>query len=117
MPIPDRLIDKTTIVKNHTVWTHMVCIIIRVTLGLLVLKNKIQLKNAQYIGLCVLCIFMYKYINVSPIWKVYIRTLIVYTLVSSSIKLELSKETIGILIIVDALLAVQSRHITSNFLS
>jgi hypothetical protein len=65
------------------------------------------------ICLSVVSIFTYKYIILPNVWKVYLRTVIVYLLVglSNLVYKDKYSSVNGTLIIVDALMGLQSRHI------
>ena len=40
--IPEIYRDNTTIVKNHTQYTHYICVLIRMMLGSLIVLNKLS---------------------------------------------------------------------------
>lgn len=105
--------DETTIVKNHTLKTHLFCIFLRITLGILVIKQIIPINLLLLISLFVIIIFTNKFFKLPNVWKVYLRTVIVYLLVglSAYIYKEKYSSVNGTLIIVDALMGLQSRHI------
>lgn len=125
--IPERLIDNTTYYrkneKNHTIYTHMICIIIRIILGLLI-YFKIG-STFKYYNIClyilfalIIAFFSYKlYITKNSTWKVYLRTILIYinNIIITLFDINQTRNNSGLLIILDALMAVQSRHIQNNF--
>ena len=111
--------DKTTIYKHHNVFTHLFCVLLRITIGLLLIFYKDKL-NQSYLLLLFAFLslgFLFKYLNVFlnniNIWKVYLRTSIVYGIGSYMIYTNQYKEA-GLLVIIDALLGLQSRHLSSS---
>ena len=111
--IPEVLRDNTTIVKNHTLKTHIFCILLRIVLGLLIISNKISLNIIQILSLFVVITFTYKFFKLSHIWKVYMRTVLSYAIVLFLVAYYKDKylNVAGTIIIVDALMGLQSRHI------
>ena len=114
----DCLSDKTTIYKHHTIFTHLFCVVLRIIIGLTLLLYSHKINKTYLIILCsFLSIgFLIKFINVCTkninIWKVYLRTAIVYGLSSYFIHSNQYRDA-GLLIIIDALMGLQSRHISS----
>jgi hypothetical protein len=111
--IPELLKDPTTIVKNHTLKTYIFCVLIRITLGLLIITNKIP-KNILIINCLFIIIgFSYKFYKLEKVWKVYLRTILVYTIVLGLTLIFNNQynQVSGSLIIIDALMGLQSRHI------
>lgn len=110
MGIPNRLIDNTTIYKHHTVYTHLFCIVLRCFIGLV---SIFQFENYKYsltwLSLLIFIGFGYKFIYNNHTWKVYLRTSISYIIVYFLLNYN-KNELAGLLIIVDALLGIQSRH-------
>ena len=115
--------DNTTIVKNHTIKTYIFCVLFRILLGLLVITNKLRKNLIIIISLSAIIIFLYKYFKLPLVWKVYLRTILIYTTVL--ILTVLSTRSLnnrdnnynnisGTLIIIDALMGLQSRHIFSR---
>ena len=115
--------DNTTIIKNHTMKTYIFCVLFRILLGLLIITNKLSKKLIIIISLLVIIIFLYKYFKLPLVWKVYLRTILIYTTVL--ILTVLSTRSLdnrdnnynnisGTLIIIDALMGLQSRHIFSR---
>ena len=111
--IPEIYRDNTTIVKNHSMRNHVVCVIIRIGLGILVLNNTIPTKILAIFCLFIVAAFGNKFYKLPNVWKVYIRTVLVYATIGLLILLYDNKYTnvYGTLIIVDALMGLQSRHI------
>jgi len=123
-PIPERLRDESlSCTKNNTSLLFIFCIIIRIVLGMLVFYNVIPPIFIYILSAFIIVAFSYKYIFNKKIWKNYLRTIILYTLViifTSLNKSRLNKSNFnigGIIIIFDALMGQQSRFITGNFVS
>ncbi len=119
-PIPDDLVDKSlSYYPRHNVYTHLGCAVLRTGLGLTLINPNID-KNTRsaiiYIIIIALIVFGIKYLKVSAnniiLWKSYLRMLVAYSaaLYLTTINQDSSA---GLLIIADALIAVQSRHTTS----
>lgn len=117
MNITDRLVDKNTIVKNHTIWTHLFCVLLRITLGISIIRGWVSLEKASYLALIVVLIFGRKYMTNNNNWKIYLRSVLVYIIVMTTKYTQLPKEIVGTLVIVDALMGLQSRRIAGNFLA
>ncbi len=111
--IPEVYRDNTTIVKNHSSYSHLGCVIFRSILGILVINKTIPTKILLILSLFIAISFTYKYFKLRNVWKVFSRTIIVYTIIAILIlKYDDKYSTVyGILIIVDALMGLQSRHI------
>jgi hypothetical protein len=108
MDIPDRLIDKTTIYRKHTVWTHLFCVLLRIALGISVILNKTSSDFIIWLAYFVIFTFGYKFLYNNNTWKVYGRTMLIYTIVLFFI--NTNRDISGIFIIIDALMGFQSRH-------
>ena len=132
--IPERLIDLTTVFekhnKRHTLYTHLGCILLRIILGLLIYYKVKGFKSYTFVSiLCILVITFFgnKVFNTqNKTWKVYIRTILFYSisLIINSTDYHIlniynkqSRNITGIIIIIDALMGLQSRHIQNNFIS
>ena len=111
--IPDLLKDNTTIIKNHTLKTHIFCILLRIIIGLLIITDKISKKIILLLCLFVVLTFTYKFFKINHIWKVYLRTVLSYAIVLFiTIKYDNKYNSVsGTIIIIDALMGLQSRHI------
>ena len=110
--IPEILRDKTTLIKNHTLKTYIFCILLRITIGLLTIANKIPITILQILSIFVIVMFLYKFIKIEKIWKNYLRTVLIYSIVLFLITKYNTKyiELAGLLIIFDALMGLQSYH-------
>ena len=42
--IPEKLRDNTTIIKNHTLKTHIFCVLLRIAIGLSIITDKLPTK-------------------------------------------------------------------------
>ena len=111
--IPEVYRDNTTIVKNHSKYSHLGCVVLRCIIGILVINKIIPTKILLILSLIITIGFTYKYFKLQNIWKVFLRTIIVYAIIAILILKYNDKYTTvyGILIIVDALMGLQSRHI------
>jgi hypothetical protein len=111
--IPPVFRDNTTLIKNHPMRNHLFCVGIRSALGVLVMSNKINNKLLIVLSALVVIIFLNKFFKLPQVWKVYMRTVLVYFIIFLlAFKFgEKYNTVIGTLIIVDALMGLQSRHI------
>lgn len=130
--IPERLEDKFTATyqkgQRHNTYTHLGCVLLRIILGLLIYFKIGFFKNILFL-LClyitILIFFSHKlFITKNKTWKVYIRTILYYTISLLINSLDHYKFNIfnsqirnisGLLIIIDSLMGLQSRHIQNNF--
>lgn len=130
--LPERLNDPFTsyakLGKKHTPYTHLGCVLLRFLLGLLVYFKIGFFKNILFLiilSISIIAFFSYKlYVTQNKTWKVYIRTLIIYSsiLIINCLDKYMYKtydkqdrNISGILIIIDSLMGLQSRHIQNNF--
>jgi hypothetical protein len=130
--LPDRLEDINTIIyksgEKHNIYTHLGCILLRILLGLLIYFKIGVFKNILFLiclYISVLVFFTHKLLlTKNKTWKVYIRTILIYTISLIINSLENYKynnfnsniiNISGLLIIIDSLMGLQSRHIQSNF--
>ena len=111
--IPEKLKDNTTIIKNHTLKTHIFCILLRIAIGLLIISNNLSKTIIQILCLFVIITFTSKFFKMKHIWKVYLRTVLSYAIVLYLVTRYNDKynTVAGTIIIVDALMGLQSRHI------
>ncbi len=111
--IPEVLRDNTTIVKNHTLKTHIFCILLRISIGLLLITNNIPKNIIQILSLFIIIMFTYKFFKIEHIWKVYLRTVLSYAVVLFLVTKYNDRyyNVAGTIIIIDALMGLQSRHI------
>lgn len=111
--IPESLRDNTTIVKNHTLKTHIFCILLRISIGLLLMTNNIPKRIIQILSLFIIVTFTYKFFKIEHIWKVYLRTVLSYAIVLFLVTKynDTYYNVAGTIIIIDALMGLQSRHI------
>lgn len=132
MVMPERLEDQYTSIykqgKRHTTYTHLGCVILRIVLGLLIYFKLGIFKNILFLivlFMLVIIVFSYKlYITKNKTWKVYIRTISLYTIsliidILDNYKYKTfntdSRNISGILIMLDAIMGLQARHIQNNF--
>jgi len=110
--IPEILRDKTTLIKNHTLKTYIFCILLRISIGLAVILNKIPVTILQILSIFVIVTFLYKFIKIEKIWKNYLRTVLVYSTILFLITKFNTRyiELAGLLIIFDALMGLQTYH-------
>ncbi len=111
--IPEIFKDNTTIIKNHPVQNHLFCVFIRSLLGILIITNKINRTLILIICVFIVLGFLSKYFKLKNVWKVYMRTIFVYSivLVLTLIYGDKYNTISGTLIIVDGLMGMQSRYI------
>jgi len=116
--LPDRLVDKTTVVKNHTFNDYLGCVILRIILGLLIYYNLFNHYIIYVLCLFVIVFFTNKYLTTPQTWKVYPRTILTYSILGVTTYLNKNDNynVGGIIVIADALMGMQSRYIQSNFL-
>jgi len=111
--IPEILRDNTTIIKDHTIKSYIFCVLLRIAIGLSIITDKLPTKIIIILAVFVVIAFSYKFYKLPNVWKVYLRTVLVYFIVLIlSLKYNNRYNNIsGTLIIVDALMGLQSRHI------
>ncbi len=119
-PIADELLDHRLIYQKHNVYTHLGCVILRSAIGLTLINKTLSEKDrctAMILIIIALIIFGSKYIHRvviqrSVFWKAYLRMLVAY---SSALYLiwQRKESHAGLLIIADALMGLQSRHLAS----
>lgn len=118
-PIPDELLDKSlSYYPNHTMLTHLGCVLLRVVLGLFII-NATNPKVKQillFILILAVIVFGWKYMNIASkdivLWKFYPRMLVSYSTAIYFI-LNDKPDLAGMMVILDSLIAFQSRHTTS----
>ncbi len=121
-PINPKLLDPTTIVKHHTVYTHLGCVLLRCAIGVGLILSQETLstpnhKNIIYLllALCisVVAFFGSKYIRLirsnTVVWKAYLRNIIAYS-VAGGLIYKKRFDLAGTIMIADALMGTQSRH-------
>jgi hypothetical protein len=108
MDIPPRLRDAHTLVPNHPLLNHLGCVALRAGLGLWTVRHGLP----PLAALAIAAFFALSWVFKPPSWKVYLRTVLVYLLVAFP---PTPKEVAGTLIIVDALMGLQSRHTATLF--
>jgi hypothetical protein len=127
--IPERLEDPYTIIyqkgERHTIYTHLGCVLLRIILGLLIYFKVGFFKSILpllIIYIMIIIFFSNKVFKTkNKTWKVYFRTILLYSLglIINSIDYitnnNSNKNISGILIIIDAIMGLQSRHIQNNF--
>ncbi len=118
--IPDQISksvsDDTLVYKHHNVFTHMICVMIRVIIGLALMSNQLSKKTRNTIVIIliiIMIIFAFKYAielhRGRTYWKNYPRYIISASVVSY-LALNGSEQFAGLLLIVDALMGMDSRH-------
>jgi hypothetical protein len=120
-PIADELVDHDlTLYPNHTSYTHLGCARFQVSLGIVLMSPNLsrrRRKNVITIILVALLLFGAKYIHKVVIhgnilWKSYPRMLLAYA-TALCLAQRGQDGYAGMIIIVDALMGVQSRHMAS----
>lgn len=123
--IPVKLRDST--LRVGVEW-YALCIVLRLCIGLgMVIYNSWLLEKGRWILLGIIGLmvftglgFLRKYYTVSPVWKVYMRYIIIALCVVVLVGFGMWKKRedlisiAGLLIVVDILMGVMSRYITMN---
>ena len=117
MDIPDRLRDPTLLVKHHSVYAHLGCVALRCSIGLYFLFLFQQtLEEKVFFSLLLGSLwlfFLYKFFALKKTWKSYSRIVVTLSLCLLLIwqgELETARTGVGLLLIVDAQIGLQSRH-------
>jgi hypothetical protein len=122
--VPDSIRDSTTIRNDHTINTYMGCVLLRISLGLvLVLLPAKVFSIKEWVSVFALLIaagFASKWFRTpgQTTWKVFIRTTLIYLCVALLLFMEPNPvggdlvliRIAGALMIVDAAMGLQSRH-------
>lgn len=121
--IPEHLEDKNTILykknKKHTIFTYIFCIILRIIIGILIYNKVYVFKYLSFLIPLLLSFVIFTghkfLLTNNNTWKVYLRTLLVSltAIIISILNKNENTNIAGILIIIDSLLGLQSRHSTS----
>lgn len=120
MDLPTNLIDTTTLIPNHSVYGHFFCILIRCLVALFYLMdydNHYKKLHTLFLGVFVALtvFFVYKYYTTKT-WKVYARSVLTLVLVLVLLQVvpnDRGKTVAGTLLIVDAMMGLQSRYIAT----
>jgi hypothetical protein len=123
-PIPERLRDDSlSCTKNNTSLLFILCIIIRIVLGILVFYNIIPSIFIYLLSAFIIVAFSFKSYYNKKTWKNYLRTIIsyilviIFTILNNYGPKKHDFNISGLIIIFDVLLGQQSRFITGNFVS
>ncbi len=123
-PLDPVVIDPYTIRHDHTVYTHLGCVLLRCAIGGAMIASHTLADKwprvertmfCMWIVLCLGVVIMFaarfaKYSAMDQIvWKVYLRTVVAYATAGTLIYNN-KYEYAGLLVIVDALMGLQSRH-------
>jgi hypothetical protein len=120
-PIADEIVDKKTArYPNHTIYTHLGCVLIRTLMGLILINaaSNPQVRSAIIVIMILsLIVFGYKYLtrvvrDGDVMWKAYPRMLVAYS-AATYLATTNRPEAAGIILIADALMGAQSRHMAS----
>ena len=86
---------------------------LRICIGLLIITDNISKNIIQLLSFFIVFMFTYKFFKLPNVWKVYLRTVLFYAIVFFLVTKYENKynNVAGTLIIVDALMGLQSRHI------
>jgi hypothetical protein len=112
--------DKTTLYykinkKSHPWYNHLMCVIFRIMIGLIILNIESVTNNMVLVySTIVILIFLYKFIFAPPSWKVYIRTVLLYIIIVVNYKNKNFKSIATAMIILDAIMGLQSRFVQGN---
>jgi hypothetical protein len=122
--IPNRLVDQTTYMRLncnrfHTIYTYLFCLILRCIIGILIYEGFINSTIINILCLSVIILFGNKYLT-SKSWKNYLRIVMIYSIIliinNSPIDDDKKNNINGILIILDAMMGLQSRFIATNII-
>lgn len=117
-PISSKLLDDSLVFKHHNGITYIPCILLRTAIGTSLLAPKVSIRHRRIISIILLVaivIFASKYIfqvliRKKVLWKNYPR--FVLTALVSLFLLNTGRESFaGILLIVDAMMGSDSRHV------
>lgn len=117
-PIDPVVGDTHTVYHSHNIYTHLGCVLLRCIIGILIIWSQSRKSNKFKLGWIILCvlvviIFLSKFISRAisneAIWKVYMRTVLSYALAGFAIQHD-RYDHAGMIVIVDALMGLQSRH-------
>lgn len=116
MDLPQNLIDTTTLIPNHTAYAHFGCVALRCLLGIYLITryDGKRWEFASFVAVLgtALALFLYKSIFAKKTWKVYSRTVLTLTLTLLLLlfaEKDAAKLVGGTLLIVDAMMGLQSR--------
>lgn len=120
MDLPQHLIDTTTLIPNHSAYTHFGCVALRCLLGLYLITRydgkRVEFASFLAVLGTALAFFLYKSITAKKTWKVYSRTVLTLTIASILLlfaEKDAAKLVGGTLLIVDAMMGLQSRYIAT----
>lgn len=122
-PIDPNILDRTTIVKDHNVYTHLGCVLLRCAIGISLILSQTNLSSTNVdmriiyllLSFCAIVVLWFgsKYIRLiksnTVVWKAYLRNVIAYT-VAGGLIYKKRFDLAGTIMIADALMGVQSRH-------
>ena len=116
MDLPQHLIDTTTLIPNHSVYTHYGCVALRCLLGLYLITRyggkRVEFASFLAVLGTALALFLYKSIFAKKTLKLYSRTVLKLTLTLILLlfaEKDAAKLVGGTLLIVDAMMGLQSR--------
>lgn len=119
-PIQDDIVDESLrLYPNHTIFTHLGCVLLRIFIGMFLIESTNKKYNNVIAVILMMGIIMFgtKAIklareNKKILWKFYPRLVLIYSMALYYIKKDRT-EIAGFLVILDALMGFQSRHIAS----
>lgn len=105
--------DPTTIIKGHTILTHLPCLLLRSGIAVSILTGVLPDIPLYILCIGVIIVFGGKYVSLPNVWKVYLRTIFVYAIVLLLTYFygDKYRHVSATLVFVDVLMAIQSRHI------
>lgn len=117
-PIVDELVDESLrLYPNHTIFTHLGCVLLRLLMGMCLIESSKY--NGVILVVLALAIISFgsKYLRIARankkiLWKFYPRMVLAYSMAVYYIKTGRPRVA-GLLVIVDALMGFQSRHMAS----
>ena len=119
-PIADEIVDKgLSYYPNHTVVTHLGCVVLRTMIGAALINPSLTPKRRQsiiFLLLMAMLVFGFKYTKMVMddiiYWKSYLRMLVAYSAALYMISVK-QENCAGVIVIVDALIGLQARHTAS----
>ncbi len=116
-PISASVVDHSLIVKRHNAYTHMGCVMLRSAIGLSLLAPAVDAKRRRtvsFVLVIALIIFSYKYIFHNVVhgrvfWKNYPRFIMMAAMALYLLNTN-RPQMAGIIIIIDAMMGLDTRH-------
>ena len=111
----DKYIDHH--LKIPSSYYELVCIPVRILIAGLFIFNIVPIKYYKYISLIyifIACGLYNKWKISGNSWKVYPRAILIYLSVAIMLMMNIDNKIIGILLLIDAMMGIQSKYIVSR---